>query len=60
MDLEFLLTISFNVASGQPRLLQLSQQMFFMVASASAFCRNIFEQSHALSRKRFVTARKKS
>ena len=28
MDLEFLLTISFNVASGQPRLLQLSQQMF--------------------------------
>ena len=29
MDLEFLLTLSFNAASGQPRVLQLSQQMLF-------------------------------
>ena len=29
MDLEFLLTLSFNVARCQPRALQLSQQMMF-------------------------------
>ena len=29
MDLELLLTLSFNLASGQPRVLQLSQQMLF-------------------------------
>ena len=29
MDLEFLLTLSFNLESGQPRVLQLSQQMLF-------------------------------
>ena len=42
MDLEFFLTLSFNLASGQPRVLQLSQQMLFY---------------GALSLKRFVVGR---
>ena len=54
MDLEFRLTLGFNVARGQPRVLQLSQMMFY---GSVRVCRNISEQSRALCRKCFVVGR---
>ena len=60
MDLEFLLTLSFDVASGQPRVLQLSHQMLMFYGSVRVRVLSWTVprvKSRALSRKRFVVGR---